>query len=143
MAGTKLLFPSQRGSMLLEGLIAILIFSVGILAIVGMQGSAIKATTDAKYRSDAGLLANQLIGSMWVSDRTTATLQSNFGSPGGAAYVSWRDEVVNALPGVVVNPAANLPTVVIDGAGMVTVTVYWKAPNDKSAHQYVAIAQVR
>ena len=56
--------------MLLEAFIAILIFSMGILAIVGMQASAVKTSADAKYRSEASLLANELIGQMWVSNRT-------------------------------------------------------------------------
>jgi len=44
----------QKGATLLEALMGILIFSVGILALVGMQALAIKQMTDAKYRSDAG-----------------------------------------------------------------------------------------
>jgi len=55
----------QRGSMLLEALISILIFSIGILGIVGLQANSIKISSDAKYRSDASLLANQYLGSMW------------------------------------------------------------------------------
>lgn len=128
--------------MLLEGLIAILIFSMGILAIVGMQGAAVKASSEAKYRSDAGLLANQLIGTMWVSDRTTASLQTSFNSPGGAAYATWATEVQNTLPGA----QANQPTVVVDNDGVVTVTVFWLAPNEAAGanpHRFVAMAQVK
>lgn len=128
--------------MLLEGLIAVLIFSLGILAIVGMQAAAVKASSDAKYRSDAGLLANQLIGTMWVSDRTTPTLQANFNAPNGASYLTWSAEVQNTLPGA----AANLPNVVVDNAGVVTVTIYWLAPNEPAGatpHHFVAIAQVK
>ena len=53
--------------MLLEALVAILIFSIGILAMVAMQAVAIKQTGDANYRTRATLLANRLIGQMWVS----------------------------------------------------------------------------
>ena len=56
----------QQGSVLLEGLIAILIFSMGILALVGLQAAAIKNSSDAKYRADASYLANQIIGQMWA-----------------------------------------------------------------------------
>lgn len=68
----------QSGVMLLEALIAILIFSLGILGVVGMQASAVKANRDAKYRADAGLLANELVGQMMSGDRTGTTLQTNF-----------------------------------------------------------------
>ena len=39
---------SQKGSMLLEGLIAILLFSMGIIALMGLQAIAMKNTADAK-----------------------------------------------------------------------------------------------
>ena len=153
----------QSGSMLLEGLIALLIFSMGILAIVGMQASAVKASSDAKYRSEACLLANELIGKMWVSDRTQATLQAAFASPAGAAYTQWAwvgsgttagtaaapatGTVLEMLPGA--DAAANLPTVVIvpvttttPASSLVTVTVYWQAPTETSRHSFVATAQI-
>lgn len=56
----------QTGSVLIEGLIAILIFSLGILALVGLQASSMKATTAAKGRVDASLIANQRIAELWV-----------------------------------------------------------------------------
>ena len=48
----------QRGVVLIEALVAILIFSVGILAIVGLQANMIKNTAEAKYRSEASYIAN-------------------------------------------------------------------------------------
>lgn len=56
----------QRGVVLLEALIAILIFSLGVLGIVGLQASMIKNTSDAKYRSEASYIAQQKIGQMWA-----------------------------------------------------------------------------
>lgn len=132
--------------MLIESLLAILIFSLGILALVGLQATSIKQSTDAKYRSEAALLANEVIGQMWVSDRTTAVLQANFNSPGGAEYSNWRDNRVRAaLPGVAAN-SPTAPTIAIDANGIATVTVLWNAPNEPAGapiHQYVAIAQIR
>lgn len=135
----------QRGSMLLEALIAILIFSMGVLAIVGMQAASIKNSSESKYRSDAYLLANQLIGQMWASDRTATTLQSNFqGGNGtnGTAYTAWVADVQSALPGAPANP----PSVIVDATGLVTINVYWKAPTDDSTaarHGYATVAQIQ
>lgn len=130
----------QSGMMLIESLLAILVFSLGILALVGLQGMAIKQSTDARYRTEASLLANDIIGQMWVSDRTTAVLQANFNT-GGAAYNAWRARVGGVLPGVAANP----PDIAIDGQGIATVTVRWAAPNeaDPVTHSHVAIAQIR
>jgi type IV pilus assembly protein PilV len=147
--------------MLLEGLIALLIFSMGILAIVGMQASAVKASSDAKYRSEASLLANELIGRMWVSDRTQATLQTAFASTTGTGYQAWAWVGTHTTPGTQTAPAAgtvlatlpgaqaNLPTVVIAPvastsipSSLVTITISWQAPNETSSHQFVAVAQI-
>jgi type IV pilus assembly protein PilV len=57
----------QSGSVILEAMIAILIFSIGILGLVGMQTAAVSNVSDAKYRSEANFLANQIIGQMWAS----------------------------------------------------------------------------
>ena len=105
---------SQSGVMLLEALIASLIFSLGILGVVGMQASAVKASRDAKYRTDAALLANELIGEMWSTTRDPAILQSRFQGDcddalgcshvtDGDLYLSWRGRVRQTLPGADTN----------------------------------------
>lgn len=144
----------QQGSMLLEALIAILIFSMGIIAIVGLQAASIRLSSDAKYRADASLLAEQLIGQMWVNDRTAATLQSNFmsasgASPAGTMYTSWLNNVNAALPGVS-GVTANQPRVTISTAassvGEVSITLFWNMPGEASGvapHQYVVTAQIQ
>ena len=69
----------QRGATLLEAMVGILIFSLGILALVGMQALAIKQVNDAKYRADASFFANQIIGEMWVN---RGSLNTDFAYPG-------------------------------------------------------------
>lgn len=134
----------QSGIVLLEALLAILVFSLGILALIGLQATAVKQSTDARYRSEAALLANDIVSQMWASDRSVATLQANFNT-GGATYNTWLSRVTAALPGVIAN-TATAPTVNVDGQGVATVTLYWKAPNEESGatpHNFVTIAQIR
>lgn len=131
----------QNGSVVLEALISILIFSIGILAIVGLQAASIKNVASAKYRTDASLLANQVIGQMWVSDKTNAALVNNFSSPAGANYVAWANIAGQRLPGVSGVPA-NAPTIAIDANNNATVTLFWQAPDETVAHNYTAIAVV-
>ncbi len=124
--------------MLIEGLIAIFIFSIGILAIVGLQTVSVKQVSDASYRSQAAVLANTLLGTMWASDRTTATMQTNFNSPNGAGYTAWLANVSAALP-------QSSATVNVDSSNIVTVTIRWLAPSEvagTASHQYVTIAQI-
>jgi type IV pilus assembly protein PilV len=158
---------NQKGSMMIEALAAILIFSLGILAMMGLQATSIKLSGDAKYRTDASMLANQLIGQMWVSDRTPATLQAAYqggGANNGAAYTAWLTNVTNALPGVA-GVAANQPIVTVvpqvpvapatSVTNIVTITIFWKAPNESAAsgklcgitntsaaHCYITLTQI-
>ena len=85
----------QEGAILLEGLIAILLFSMGILAIVGLQATAIKTVADSQYRLQASFLANRLVAQMWAN---TANI-SSYEVPGGADADAWLQEVNNSLPG--------------------------------------------
>lgn len=142
----------QSGIVLLESLIAILIFSLGILAIVGMQTMAVKQVSDARYRSEAAMLANQLLGQMWVSNRTASALQTGFAT-GSAGYNAWLTDVKAVLPGVE-GVSANQPTVDVTSGGTpqdgtVTITIYWQAPSEATStgtptpHKYIAIAQIK
>ncbi len=144
----------QSGVLLLEALAAILIFSLGVLAIIQLQAVSIKQASAAQYRSQAALLANDLIGRMWSSDKTPATLQANFKStaPAGAAYTQWLTTVqASGLPNV--SAAANtLPTVtfvsVPAGTGntassQATVTIMWQGPGEATPHNYTTVAQIK
>lgn len=131
----------QGGFTLIEGLVSILIFSFGVLALVRMQASAIQQSSDARYRSEASLLANHLIGQMWVTDRTATTLQTSFNT-GGDAYATWLANVEATLP----TAAATAPTVSVSAQGVATINLFWKAPYEEPsapAHRYTIVAQIR
>lgn len=50
----------QQGVFLLEALIGILIFSIGVLAMVALGTTAVSAQSDAEYRTAAAGLANDI-----------------------------------------------------------------------------------
>lgn len=141
---------AEAGFVLLDALIAILIFSVGVLGMVAMQGAAVKLAGDAKYRSDAAMLVDQVIAQMWGSDLTTvgplATAYAGAAGTGGARYTAWTATLdcasvtasTSCLPGVAANP----PSIEVSGTNVVTVTIYWKSPNDTGAHNYVSSTQL-
>ena len=148
---TRIYAPrAQQGVMLLEALIAILIFSVGILAIVGMQASAMQDLGEAKYRTQAAFMANRVIAQMWGAvgtDPTPAQVQNRlatfaYGGGGGvpAAVADWVGAVQQNLPGATTYP----PIIAVNGNNSVVVTVRWRAARDASAgaqpHSYRAIA---
>lgn len=123
---------SQRGVMLIEALIAILIFSIGILGIIGLQASAVQQSTDAKNRAEAAYLADQLMGQMWTDTRTVANLQTKYQSCGSACtgYWAWYGNVKNILPGVADTIADTQPQVTVDAQGVVTISLFWRSNGD-------------
>lgn len=138
----------QQGAALLEALIAILIFSIGILAIVGMQAAAIKDVTDSKYRTQAAFLANQLFSDVW----THAVNASTYAYPGSGAVPSslapWMAEVqgTTGLPSATTLPPIITVTNATAQGGTVTVQLRWQLPEEASkglpAHNYTAIAAI-
>lgn len=131
------LSKGQGGVALLEAMIAILLISFGILGIIGLQANSIAFTTDARYRVDAGALADRLVAEMWVNPANIGSYTwAGVGSP-NAVVAPWVADVQAALPG-----ADTLPPLINVGAdNVVTVTVRWQPPNG-SAHQHLIIANI-
>jgi type IV pilus assembly protein PilV len=129
---------SQQGVMLLEAMIGILIFSMGILAIIGMQARSIASVSDAMYRSQASFLADEIIGQMWVDRGVSLANLANYAyPPGGApALATWVAKLQTELPQGAATIAANTAT------GFVTVTVTWQPPNVATPHSLTAVAQI-
>jgi len=135
----------QSGVMLLEALIGILIFSLGILAMVGMQTMSIKLATDSRDRAEASNLAGQLVGQMWLNRAALASYQYSGTGTAPAALTTWIAQVNASLP----NAAANPPIVTIGASPLgasagtqTTVTLRWNSPTDSTVHQYVMTAYI-
>lgn len=135
---------AQHGSVLLEALIAFLIFSMGILGVIGLQATSINNTLDARYRTDAAFLANQIIAQMWVDPvlitAATAAAPAIYGIPasyncpaaspctttnGNANTQAWVQQIQGTanqpgfLPGV--TDAANQPSIdIVQTANLAT-----------------------
>lgn len=125
---------AQRGFMLLEVLVALLIFAVGVLGIVGLQASMTKAQTGSKFRADAAFLAQRLVGNMW-SDRSGLNNYDTAGGCGSHARCSqWVSEVASLLPQGAAT--VNVTTLGTDALGTViaaevTITINWTPPNEE------------
>jgi type IV pilus assembly protein PilV len=120
---------SQAGVMLIEALVGILIFSIGILALIGMQAQAIRNTTDARYRSEAAFLATEVIGRMWIDIANLPKFDKDYGSA-FAARDDWETKVSATLPGVDL-AGATRPTIELDATtNEVTVLIQWQQPGE-------------
>jgi len=123
----------QAGVSLIEVLVAILIFSFGIVGLMGLQARALQFSTSAEDTSRAALLANEL-GSTMVLSKTVQTI--GLVPPG--AYAAWQARVANTTNGGLPN---GVGTVVTNG-NVATITIQWRPPSAASAafnatNQYV------
>jgi len=125
----------RRGSVLIEGLLALVVFSVGLVALLLLLAAALRETGNAHYRTQASLLASDLIASMWIGDRTAAALQTRFADPKATEYSQWLARVQATLPGV--SATRNLPALEINADRAVTLTLRWQPPGEPDAHQLV------
>lgn len=115
---------SQGGMVLIEVLVSILIFAIGILAVIGLQAAAIANVTDSRYRTEASALANQHLARMWVD-------QSNFASYVGTVSVP---ELPN---GSMTTTMTNTST-----GTDVNVVVTWQPPNATAAHNFDTVTRI-
>jgi type IV pilus assembly protein PilV len=150
--------------MVLEVLIALLIFSLGVLGLVGLQARAAKDTGQAQYRAQAVLLANELVGMMWAGDHTNANLSVVYASGStDANYVAWINKVKATLPRstsgdptVTLTAVQPLPALAVPAGGtplstplpstLVTIQVYWDQPGaqpSEAPHKVVVVTQIK
>lgn len=111
----------QQGIVLLEAMIAILIFSIGVLALIGLQAAMIKNTSEAQFRSEANYIAQQRIGRMWADpDNLVIYLESN-------------TDISAILPG-------GSRTTAQSGV-QYTVTINWQQPGE-TPHNFTTTASI-
>lgn len=133
---------SQAGVMLIEALLGILIFSIGILALIGMQATAIRNTADARYRSEASFLATEVIGRMWIDIANIGNFDNDYAAA-FAARDDWATKVSVTLPGVDL-AGATRPTIDVDGVtGEVTVTVLWQQPGETATRRLQMVNRIK
>jgi type IV pilus assembly protein PilV len=162
--------PRQSGVMLIEALVGILIFAIGILGLVGVQASALRTAQDARYRTEAVNYANDLLSQILVNvDRTNATtlatsLTAFQHQPGGtncaysgsastnAVVTNWAALVAGTtgvtppsrlpLPGTTATMVQVLVDTSAGAYNRITISVCWKAPNDPVARRHQLVSYI-
>jgi len=115
---------NDRGFSLLEVVIALGIFSIGILAIAGLQITATSGNAKARYRTEAATLAQDVVERLLAIDyvRDSVPLRTEFNTAGNGARAytdpSGRYNIDWTVSG------ADTP---IDRAITINVTVRWWA----------------
>ena len=156
----------QQGFFLIEVMIALLIFTLGVLGMIGMGSTAVAAQSDARFRTDAANLANDLAAHIQLNvNRSSApAMQASLNSfqhrPAGgncgfsgiaspnAGVTAWEAKVNAVGPGLTGLPGTNATTqqVLVDtsatGFNRVQITLCWRAPNDVAFRAHTLVTYV-
>lgn len=131
----------QNGFAMVEAMVSILLFAVAILGLIAMQVNSVRFGGDAKYRSEASLLADQMISELWVATPANIPNYAYAGGTPPTGVDTWVTKVQSSLPGV--TATTNVPTIQVDtsvDSGLTvyraTVTVFWQAPGQSSARSH-------
>lgn len=146
---------NEQGSVLLEALIAVLIFTLGILGLMGIQANAIGLSIDAKFRADAAYLANQIVSQMWVdranldtyAHKPTGAACSPTGANSGNAKVysttsgSWTYQIAKSLPGASADKQ-QIKVTAVGATRQVEIAICWKRPQETTWHMHTTTTQI-
>lgn len=109
---------AQRGVAMIEVLVSVLLFSLGILGLIGLQARAISLSVEAEDRNRAAMLANEIASTMWLSNN--AVVDTTAGTP------SWATRVKKELGNSAVVSVATEGT--IPNARSANITITWSPP---------------
>ncbi len=155
----------QRGMFLIEAAVAILLFMLGILGMVGLSAQAVSTQSDAEYRTLAAQWASQIGQQAWVNvgrtgvDREAraaavrdALLQFQHQPEGDACNFSgaasenavvtaWVAAVRDAAHGGMPGASAAMQQIKVDstadGHNKMTITVCWQVPSNPVPRRHV------
>ncbi len=118
MAGHMQNIRKQSGVLLIEVMIAVLIFSFGLLGLAGLQATSTQSAVNAEERIRATLLANDMVAMLWVRQSLANT----------ADIATWKAKVASVDSGLP-NATGNVNVV----GNVATITITWKSPSKKAA----------
>jgi type IV pilus assembly protein PilV len=117
-------YPRQRGMALMESLVSILIFSFGVLGLIGLEASAINFSVDAEDRNRASLFANDVSSWMWLNGTVTV--------PAGQLS-TWQTNIANTALGTGL-PAGTLSiTPTANTTNSADILIQWTPSTDKTS----------
>jgi len=104
-----------RGVSLVEVLIVVLLFSVGLVGLMAMQARAFQFSVSAEDSGRAALMANELAAQMWAAN--TVSLPA-------AAVEAWQERVADSTRSGLPNSAASVSV----NNGVARISIQWRAP---------------
>ena len=114
-----LLASGQQGLALIECLISLVIFSVGVLGLMGLEARAINFSSDAQDRNRAALFANDVGSTMWLAGTVTIP---------AATKAAWQTAIADPTKTGLPNGTINV-TAVPNTTNAADIVITWKPPS--------------
>ncbi|MDF3833595.1 prepilin-type N-terminal cleavage/methylation domain-containing protein [Cupriavidus basilensis] len=133
--------PRVQGFALIEALVSLTLFSVGIVGLCAATLLAAKQNSQTRYRTVAQYYAAEIIGVASVDAANAAcyTVPAGGGCTAGtgqAIATDWLKRVKGALP----SDDQHAPSVVYDAiTGNLTVTLQWKLAGEAQEKTYLSL----
>lgn len=160
---------SQRGVFLIEALIGILIFAIGVLAMIALQAKAIEIQTDTQYRVEASNLADRMLGEITLNvnrsgtsqaaqaaniqaslaafahrPTTTATCNFSGAASGDANVLAWVNDITNVSATRLPGSGANMQQIQVNTGtfNQVIITICWQTAADAIPRQHTLVSYI-
>lgn len=160
----------QNGVILIEAMMGILVFSLGVLAMVALGSVAVSGETDSRSRTDAANLANEIVSEIALrADRihsddedpavvlgklnTSLAAYAHQVEGGGCDFsgdqstnefvTAWRDKVLRTLPGSMEKHLQiDTTSSELTAFSAVRVRICWQAPSDRVVRSLSLVSYV-
>lgn len=109
--------------MLVEVLVGLMIFTIGVLGLVGVQAAMVRAQTSANFRAEAAQLASDLVGRMWVDTANVDAYLDNTRCRARTSCSEWLSRVEARLPG-------GVAPVVTKTGEQINIAISWVVPGE-------------
>jgi type IV pilus assembly protein PilV len=134
---------SQRGTTLIETLVALLVLSIGLLGVAGLQLTSLRNNRSAHLRSQAQVMAYDITDRM-RANRNVA-LAGNYNIAMGASasagtlvgddLVRWKQAIAESLP-------SGDGSVTISAANVVLITIQWTDAMSAAAQSFTTRTRI-
>lgn len=131
------MIKNNKGFYIIEGIISILIFSIGILGVIKIQANSITNIADGQFRITAVSLSNSLLNQMLLDKQNI----NSYLNKSNDNYKKWETSLESNLPGIIDNPP-ELSLESYNYGQSIKLIVYWLNPTNRQVSKYENIMTV-